>query len=452
VTLRIGNRVHFDWCTPKRALIGICVIFVALSSLVALGTPPWETNDEPSHAQNVETLRAGHWYRITPNSGVEPGQPPLYYLALAAYAEVLGLSQNRTDPEPVPGLDLASVGFHFRHDTPHERADRQYVRALRLPSIFLGLITVLLAFALAQLVSKDAWTPVVAAATCAFIPRLIFVSGAINNDNLAITLGALAAYAAVRVVVRPVSPRGQIAASLALGAMFGALMITKLSAIPIGIGMTVAVVLMTRSGEGSRARRVAIATTCYFVAAAVVCGWWLVRNSAWYGDPFGARASVDHLKRVLPQVVKDAGFSLRRTFIDLPKGLWKSFWYTSGSDQFQWSRWWYLPFWFALLAGFAGLAFPRGRRFFADPTRRRAAIVLLVMTVSAFVGYWIVGLQTAGVTQGRYVLVGATAIATLFALGVERLRLPVIARFVLPAMGIVGTCVAIVDDVFAVKR
>jgi hypothetical protein len=45
-------------------------------------------------------------------------------------------------------------------------------------------------------------------------------------------------------------------------------------------------------------------------------------------------------------------------------------------------------------------------------------------------------------------LVGLAAIAALAALGVERWRLPV--RFVLPAMGLIGTLVAIQQNVLAV--
>ena len=55
------------------------------------------------------------------------------------------------------------------------------MRQLRVPSVVLGLVTA----ARARLVSKDRWTPVVAAATCAFVPKFVFVSGVVNNDSLA---------------------------------------------------------------------------------------------------------------------------------------------------------------------------------------------------------------------------------------------------------------------------
>ena len=158
--------------TPRSALIVIAIVFVGLASAVALGTPPWEANDEPYHAQNVETLRTGHWYRITPQSGLESHQPPLYYLGLAGYAELVGLPANAT--EPVGMLTIADAlnnpGGLFRHDVPQDRVDTGYVRRLRVPSILFALVTVLLTAAIRRLVSKNPWTPVVAAATSALCP------------------------------------------------------------------------------------------------------------------------------------------------------------------------------------------------------------------------------------------------------------------------------------------
>jgi hypothetical protein len=48
--------------------------------------------------------------------------------------------------------------------------------------------------------------------------------------------------------------------------------------------------------------------------------------------------------------------------------------------------------------------------------------------------------------------VAIAAIATLFALGVERLRIPTWSRFGLPTIGIIGTVVALRNDVFTLYR
>lgn len=83
---------------PRVALLLVSAAFVGFSLTVAIATPPWEANDEPDHARNVETLRRGDWYRIDRESGLETNQPPLYYLGLAAYAEHTGVPSNATEP------------------------------------------------------------------------------------------------------------------------------------------------------------------------------------------------------------------------------------------------------------------------------------------------------------------------------------------------------------------
>src|SRR6185437_3385584 len=48
------------------ALGGVVLVFVIVTSIVAVKTPAWEANDEPGHVQNVESLVSGHWYSIPP--------------------------------------------------------------------------------------------------------------------------------------------------------------------------------------------------------------------------------------------------------------------------------------------------------------------------------------------------------------------------------------------------
>jgi hypothetical protein len=59
---------------------------------------------------------------------------------------------------------------------------------------------------------------------------------------------------------------------------------------------------------------------------------------------------------------------------------------------------------------------------------------------------WVLGLQTT-TEQGRVAFVGLPAIALLVALGYERLALRPGWRFLLPAIGLVGTVLAIRYDV-----
>jgi hypothetical protein len=73
-------------------------------------------------------------------------------------------------------------------------------------------------------------------------------------------------------------------------------------------------------------------------------------------------------------------------------------------------------------------------------------LTLIAVSVAGFLSVYGVALQSY--YQARYAFVALTAIAGLFALGVERWRVPF--RFLLPAMGLVGTLVTIQVDVLAI--
>ena len=81
--------------TPNRILIATLIAYSVLALAIALLTPPGEANDEPSHVRNVENILRGGLYRITPNSGSESHQAPLYYLTLAGWQRVSGIPPFR---------------------------------------------------------------------------------------------------------------------------------------------------------------------------------------------------------------------------------------------------------------------------------------------------------------------------------------------------------------------
>jgi 4-amino-4-deoxy-L-arabinose transferase-like glycosyltransferase len=430
--------------TPYSVLVVVAVVFVGLASAVAFGTPPWEANDEPYHAQNVETLRTGHWYRITPRSGLESHQPPLYYLGLAGYAELIRLPSNATTPAARRTVaDVLKNPGLFRHDVPQDAADTDYVRSLRMPSILFGLLTVLLTAAIARLVSRNPWTPVVAAAICAFVPKFVFVSGVINNDNLANVLGAAATFLATYIVVRPLAKRREVWVCAALGVVVGAMILAKFSTLFLLPGIALALLLAAQR-HASAGARFALLAAVFTVPALAVCGWWLWLNTVWYGDPLANGAALDHFRDVAPYLVAGSG-SLQAVFVNLPKNVWRNFWYSSGWNQFRWSAWWPLPLWTGLVVGLVGLA--RGRR---DEERGALAAVwvLGLIALGGPVALFVIG-AGSNASEGRVAFVSLAAIAVLCALGMQRLKLPVWARFILPAMGLIGTVIALNNDVFS---
>jgi hypothetical protein len=431
---RPTRRRHRPIATPNHVLAVTLIAFATLALVVAVETPPGEANDEPSHVQNVETLASGAFYDITPLSGSESHQAPLYYGFLAVWQHLFDAKSTKLTFEVAP-LRSTAARPHFLHDTLSDAVQQQYFDLLRVAGIAMGLATIMLTWLTIRWLTRDPWTPVLAAAIVAFVPRFLFLAGVVNNDNLATLVGASATCLAIWLVHRrPDSTRVRLAWAAAAGVLLGAALLTKVTAVVVGPGLLLALVLVVRSAR----ERIALVAVMG-VGAVVVSGWWLLRNQLLYGDPLASAASIAHLRAILPKLFH-LGNPLVRVLVTIPEGIWKSAWYVSGSNQFSWPPLAYAPFWFLLGLGLIGVLV----RW--SPESREGVAVLVLMALGGAAAIWIVGLQTSQ-AQARIGFVGLPAIAGLTALGYERLRLPTLARFALPVLGLVGVLVAIRTDV-----
>jgi 4-amino-4-deoxy-L-arabinose transferase-like glycosyltransferase len=428
----------------RAGLVAVVLAFLGLSLAVALLTPPWENPDEASHVLNVETLDSGHWYVMRAGAGYEAHQPPLYYLILAGWQKALQIPILRQQPESTAGLVRdpstcrRNACEHYRHDLPRESSDRRLERWLRLPGIVAGATLLVLTAAIARRISTDPWTPVVAAALVASVPRFVFTSAAVNNDNLVNVLGGAMVLLSIVLVNRaPVRRTREVWwAGVLLGVLAGLLLLTKLSAVPLAI---VAVVAVVACCKRATIRFDLMLLAC--ASALIVTGWWLIRNVQLYGDPLAARYSRSYLQGAHGGVLLRLGFPrhygwFRILFVDVPHLLYTTFWYSS--------TWGHLPMWIALAAALVGLGVTS-----RTPKPRSAHLVILIgAVVASVVGLGLVTLQTAtahaSITYG-----GLAALACLAALGLERLPIPTAARFTGPALGTIITLVAIQHDLIA---
>lgn len=377
-------------------------------------------------------MASGHWYRITPESGLESHQAPLYYLLLAGYQKLARFPVAFPDGELGPIGDNQQHG-NYLHDIPQDGADQRRLDFLRLPSILFGLLAICLTYVAAKRISRDPWTPAVSAALIAGVPRFVFLSAVVNNDNLsdflggavlAVTLGLLAA--------KPRTARGRLLGAAGVGAILGLLALTKVTNLLIGPGLLLAVLLLASNHR----ERLRLAAT-FFAATLVISGWWFVQNQIRYGDPLAARASTAHLKAVFPPLFEFAG-PMERIFVQIPQGIYGSLWYISGANQFAWHWLWYLPFWLLAVLGIAGLLWRRR----ALPAAKGIIWVLSIVAIGALAIVWVLGLETS-TQQARVAFVGLPAMAILIALGYERIGIKPALRFVLPLIGLIGTIAAI---------
>ena len=370
----------------------------------------------------------GQRHNLGATSGAEAHQPPLYYLLLAGWQRLAGQSPRI----PHPGAkSLQTARGSYAH---HSAADLRFLLWLRIPNIVLGALTIWFTFLAARLITSDPWTPVVAASIVGFLPRIVFLSAFVTNDNLVNLLGAILTFTALGYTLSPTRWRMSL-----VGAVVGLLIITKFSALPLA---AIILVLAFRQREGLRRAELVILG---LLSCVVVSGWYLIQNTVRYGDPFALSATQQYLAKTggldtsygVPYKVTDP---VKYVLIDVPGKFLHVFWYGSGwGEVFRWPWSIGLLFWIAMAVALVGLI----GRHVSQPV----LLVLGVLVVTSFLSVWIVAFQTASYDP-RLALEGLPALACLGALGLERWKVGI--RFLLPIVGLGGTIFAIQTNVLAV--
>ena len=295
-------------------LAAVLAYYAMFAAAFALLTPPLEAPDETGHLAYVNFVAR---YAVLPNQTVperavvgEGHQFPLYYL-LPAIATRLMLADDTVDLRPIPnpashGASARPGAFpKFVHvpDTMFlTRSDRLAFYALRLYSVMCGAVTVWLTWLIAGRIVLDRRSRLLAAFLVASLPQFLFISGAVNNDNLAIALSAATILALLTARATP-SPRN----FALLGAALGLALLTKKTSLFLAPG--VAMLLLQRLPAARRNVRELLALALTPAIALAISGWVLLRNQRLYGDPLGTQ-----MERLTLSELVDR------------KGLWSVYW------------------------------------------------------------------------------------------------------------------------------
>lgn len=230
---------------------------------------------------------------------------------------------------------------------------------------------------------------------------------------------------------------------IATGAVFGLLLTTKLSVVPLAL----VVPFLAFIGSSSWGRRFSLfAIGC--ASGLAVSAWYLIQNWVRYGDPDAGHASLAYMTRLgslgtpigVPYVVRDP---LDLSLFKVPGRIASNFWYGSGWGQFHWPLTVGCLITLAAVLVLFGLLFGLVHRDIAP----RVLLVLGAISVLSLACVWFMAFQTPAYGD-RFAYVGLAAMATVLALAVQ--RWPVALRWLLPAAGIVGCLFAIHQDVLGV--
>lgn len=386
----------------------VVLFYAGLSLLYSRATPPLEASDEAGHFAFVLHLQE-HGRLPVADPEVrdvrmtqEFTQPPLYYLPAALLVSGVDTSNWREFFVRQPGSPIGRSDLPGPKNMWRTEGDRAFpyqrtmlaIRLVRAYSMLLGIATIIVTINLARhLAPADSWAPVLAAVLVAFNPMFLFISNSVNNDNMV----ALLVPATLWAVVAHGERLLRDAPAVWTGVLTGSALLAKLSG-AIVLPATAGFLLCLPGTVRQKAR----ALVLWSSSAAMVSGWWLVRNQRVYGEwtAFDAHTAISRNLRSQPDP-----FALVREW----DGFIKSYWGVFGAFNVIFPDWVYLTFYAITALGFAAsCAFLLTRR------RRAAAGVWLLAAVSVL-NVLALALWTARLTgsQGRLLFPSLSAMSVL---------------------------------------
>jgi 4-amino-4-deoxy-L-arabinose transferase-like glycosyltransferase len=407
--------------------------FLVLALAYSFAVPVWEAPDEINHFGYVRHVLET---RTLPKQEVgvmmEAHHPPLYYVLAALAASPADLSNTagafRTNPEFGWGANNEpNASLHFTAETFPYRGQSLAVHLIRFVSVLMGAGTVALTIGIGwQIFPARPLVGLLAGVLAAFNPQFLFISGAINNDNLVVLATTGALWQTLRAMQTAEAWRQwfYVGVWLAVG------MLAKSSAI-VMLGVASAALAWCALSKGDL-RMLVRNFAAIGAVVALGSGWWFVRNVMLYGDPLGWSALAEVYAATMrrgPLQIRDVAEFFRVQF--------RSFWGVFGWMTVDAPAWFYTAMKGLLVLAGAGLvlAVVRGRMRRLEKGQRHAILVL----VAVLVGQELFLLASitrfdASLYQGRHLFPAIAPIALLMAMGVVALLQDVAFRWRLGAV------------------
>ncbi len=407
--------------TSRAILSVILFAYVALGIAYALNTPKWQAPDEPAHFNYIRTLGDTGTLPILQRGDYD--QNYLEQIKAAKFPATMPIDAIRYEGYQPPLYYLAATPIYLA--TRAGGLDTQVI-ALRLFSVALGMLILLIAFAILREIFPD--DQVIALATVglmASIPMHIAVTASISNDAAAELVLILIVWLAVKQVQHPLRERHFVVLG---GILFGAALLTKTTAYAPGIAVLITAHIAHARMQNAefRIQSWMLPLGALFGLAAMIALPMFARNALTYGitDPLGLARhdSVVIGQPTTAEMIAQYGFN--HIAFDYFAVTFKSFW-----AQFGWMGVLINDRLYVVLEGLTGVAglgialytlkiFRRRDRLTPMQWWSMGLLALLVLTaISAYIGYNFKFFQL----QGRYLFPGLLGITFFLAIGFREL-------------------------------
>jgi len=397
----------------------IVAAFIVLAVAYSVVNPMYESTDELHHFRFVQYLIATGQLPVQSAEGarIQAHHPPLYY-ALAALASAWIQPSRAWDYEPAQNpfwqyrvfevsADNKNFYFHLRDEDFPYRGTILAFHVARWVNVLFGALTVWLTYRTARRVFPDRPALALSAtAVVAFNPQFLYMSGAVNNDVLAGTMGAALTYACVDSIGQPFTDRR----AASIGLLFGLALLAKFNLLFMLPVIELALWLSTRQAGW---RRFVRANLIVLAVAGVLAGWWFARNQMLYGEMTG----VEKMNSIWGgrDPLRDSSLAVQ----EIPYS-WSTLWGRFGYGQIPMPDAVY-----QIVLGVCALALVGWcvgwlrRRRHADFTRRAQLSILAAMVIvfaGAVFGYMTI--STAG-PNGRFFFPAWPALGIVIAVGLH---------------------------------
>jgi 4-amino-4-deoxy-L-arabinose transferase-like glycosyltransferase len=396
----------------------LLVAFMVWAGAYSVLTPAWEAPDEAGHfgyAAYLVQHRALPVQRLHETS--EFHQPPLYYVITALAMTPADLHDPTGALNPNPGFIWAGQGgnetnlaFHISAETFPFQGLALALHLARVVSVLLGMLTVALTIAIGwEIFPEQRWIGLLSGSLVAFNPQFLFISGAINNDNLLVAAATGVWWLLLRAIKFPDQWRRWVWVGLVVG--IGLLAKTSMFVMGLVAGLALVACAIQRRSIKMLVR----GALGMGGSAALVAGWWFGRNQLLYGDPLGWSIFRINFKSVLRR--GPLPWSKVQEFFTVQ---FRSFWGVFGWMNVNAPGWFYTAVQVVLGVSLLGLALWLARRRYKNLSGfSRSALVLLGLAIAAQEGYmlWAITRFNESWYQGRYLFPVIGPLMILVSLG-----------------------------------
>ena len=305
---------------PKRkkyiAALAIVLTCAVLGVAYSMVTPLWEAPDEVGHTAFILHLRETYALPVQRLGDLGSAHhPPLYYLIAAIVSAPADINDPtgafRANPDFMwagSGGSDVNAALHGSAETFPYRGQALLLHLARLASVLMGLITVVLVIAIGwHIFGEHPWIGLLAGALTAFMPQFLFVSGAINNDNLVTMAVTGVWWRTLRAMKAPRRWQNWTWTGIWLAVALLAKSSAAVAGLVVGLTLVICA-LRERSFRVLVRGAVALA-----LPVLLLTGWWFVRNQTLYGDPLGW-AMFQNVYRVVMRSVPLAWNDVRQFF------------------------------------------------------------------------------------------------------------------------------------------